>query len=118
MASGSALRRIGKMRKVSVEGGSEVVLCDVASSYTGGDWGDDGNIVLSLGAHAGLSRVSSAGGSPVPITELQGEERSHRYPQILPGGKAVLFTVQKANAAVDDSDIEIVTLTDHRRKTL
>ena len=67
---------------------------------------------------AGLSRVSSAGGSPVPITALQGEERSHRYPQILPGGKAVLFTVQNATAAVDDSDIEIVTLTDHRRKTL
>jgi Tol biopolymer transport system component len=108
----------GKMRKVSVEGGSEVVLCDMGASYTGGDWGEDGNIVLSLGARAGLSRVSSAGGSPVPITALQGEERSHRYPQILPGGKAVLFTVQKATAGVDDSDIEIVTLTDHRRKTL
>jgi len=108
----------GKVRKVSVEGGSEIVLCDAASSYTGGDWGDDGTIVLSLSPHAGLSRVSSAGGNPVPITELQGEERSHRYPQILPGSKVVLFTVQNANAGVDDSSIEIVTLADHRRKTL
>jgi serine/threonine protein kinase/Tol biopolymer transport system component len=108
----------GKVRKVSVEGGSEIVLCDAASSYTGGDWGDDGNIVLSLSPHAGLSRVSSAGGNPVPITELQGEERSHRYPQILPASKAVLFTVQIANASVDDSNLEVVTLADHRRKTL
>ena len=108
----------GKVRKVSVEGGSEIVLCNSGASYTGGDWGDDGNIVLSLGAHTGLSRVSSAGGNPVAITELQGEERSHRYPQVLPGSKAVLFTVQNANAGVDDSNIDIVTLSDHRRKTV
>jgi serine/threonine-protein kinase len=108
----------GKMRKVSVEGGSEIVLCDSAASYTGGAWGDDGNIVLSPSAHAGLSRISSAGGTPVRLTELQGEERSHRYPQILPGSKAVLFTVQNANSGVDDSNIEVVTLADHRRKTL
>src|SRR5580704_1245626 len=90
----------GKMRKVSVEGGSEVVLCDVGASYTGGDWGEDGNIVLSLSARAGLSRVSSAGGSPVPITALQGEERSHRYPQILPCSKAgLLGSIWEALAA-------------------
>jgi Tol biopolymer transport system component/tRNA A-37 threonylcarbamoyl transferase component Bud32 len=108
----------GKLRKISIEGGSEIALCDVSASYTGGDWGDDGNIVMSLNAHAGLSQVSSAGGNPVSITALQGEERSHRYPQILPGSKAVLFTVQNANLSVDDSSIDIVTQTDHRRKTL
>ena len=108
----------GKLRKVSVEGGSEIVLCDAGASYIGGDWGEDGYIVMSPTAHAGLARVSAAGGSPVPITELRGEERSHRYPQVLLGGKAVLFTVQNANAAVDDSYIEIVTVADHHRKTL
>jgi len=108
----------GKLRKVSVEGGSEIVLCDAGASYIGGDWGEDGYIVMSPTAHAGLARVLAAGGSPVPITELRGEERSHRYPQVLLGGKAVLFTVQNANAAVDDSYIEIVTVADHHRKTL
>jgi Tol biopolymer transport system component/predicted Ser/Thr protein kinase len=108
----------GKLRKVSVEGGSEIVLCNAGASYTGADWGEDGNIVATLNVHAGLSRVSSAGGNPVPVTELQGEERSHRYPQILPGGKAVLFTVQNANADVDDSYIEVVTQADHHRTTL
>ncbi len=93
-------------------------MCDVSASYTGGDWGDDGDIVMSLNSHAGLSQVSSAGGNPVPITALQGEERSHRYPQILPGGKAVLFTVQNANLSVDDSSIDVVTQTNHRRKNL
>ena len=108
----------GKLRKISVEGGSEIALCDAGASYTGGDWGDDGNIVMTLNAHAGLSQVSAGGGKPVPLTELQEEERSHRYPQILPGAKAVLFTVQNANLSVDDSSIDIVTQKEHRRKTL
>jgi len=108
----------GKLRKISVDGGSEIVLCDTGASYTGGDWGEDGFIVMSLTAHSGLSLVSSADGTPVPITELQGEDRSHRFPQFLPGAKAVIYTNQTAPSAVDDSNIEVVTLRDHHRKTL
>jgi Tol biopolymer transport system component/tRNA A-37 threonylcarbamoyl transferase component Bud32 len=107
-----------KLRKISVEGGSEIVLCDAGASYTGADWGPDGTIVMSPTAHGGLSRVSSAGGTPVSITELHAEERSHRFPQFLPGAKAVIFTNQTAAEAVDDANIEVVTLPGHRRKTL
>ncbi|HLW84486.1 MAG TPA: protein kinase [Candidatus Sulfotelmatobacter sp.] len=108
----------GKLRKISVEGGGEVVLCDASSSYTGADWGEDGNIVASLRISGGLSRISSAGGIPTPVTELEGEERTHRWPQILPGGKAILFTVENFTVGFDDAKIEVVSLTDHRRKTL
>jgi serine/threonine protein kinase/Tol biopolymer transport system component len=108
----------GKLRKVSVEGGGEIVVCDAASSYTGGDWGEDGNIVASLSISGGLSRVSSAGGTPTPVTELAAEERTHRWPQILPGGKAILFTAENFTVGFDDAKIEVVSLTDHRRKTL
>ncbi len=108
----------GKLRKISVDGGAEVVLCDASSSYTGADWGEDGSIVASLRISGGLSRVSSAGGAPAPVTELQGEERTHRWPQILPGGKAILFTVENFTVGFDDARIEVVSLTDHRRKIL
>jgi Tol biopolymer transport system component/predicted Ser/Thr protein kinase len=108
----------GKLRKISVEGGAEVVLCDGSSSYTGADWGEDGSIVASLRISGGLSRVPSAGGTPTPVTELVGEERTHRWPQILPGGKAILFTVENSTVGFDDADIEVVSLTDHRRKTV
>ena len=37
-------------------------------------------------------RVSSLGGEPRPLTTLANGEISHRFPQVLPGGKAVLFT--------------------------
>jgi serine/threonine-protein kinase len=107
-----------KLRKISVEGGSEVVLCDTGSSYGGADWGEDSDIVTSLRPRAGLSRVSSAGGTPIPITQLQGDERTHRWPQILPGGRAILFTAHNAVTAYSDANIDVVTLPDGRRKTL
>jgi hypothetical protein len=59
----------GKLRKISVEGGGEIVLCDASSSYTGADWGEDGSIIASLRISGGLSRVSSAGGAPTPVTD-------------------------------------------------
>ena len=37
-------------------------------------------------------RVSSLGGEPRPLTTLANGEISHRFPQVLPGGRAVLFT--------------------------
>jgi len=108
----------GKLRKISVDGGGEVVLCNASSSYTGADWGEDGNIVASLRISGGLSRVPSTGGSPTAVTELVGEERTHRWPQILPGGKAILFTVENFTIGFDDANVEVVSLTDHRRQTL
>jgi serine/threonine protein kinase len=68
----------GKLRKISVEGGAEISVCDAGASYTGADWGDDGNIIASLRVSGGLSRVPSTGGTPTPVTELEGEERTHR----------------------------------------
>ena len=107
-----------KLRKISVEGGSEIALCDSAASYTGADWGENGNIVASLRVSGGLSQVSSAGGTPAPVTELEGDERTHRWPQVLPGGKAVLFTSENATVGFDDAKIDVVTLANHHRKNL
>ena len=108
----------GKLRKISVEGGAEIALCDAAASYTGADWGEDGNIIASLRVSGGLSQVSSAGGVPIAVTQLEGEERTHRWPQILPGGKTVLFTAENSTVGFDDAKIEAVTLADHHRKTV
>jgi hypothetical protein len=55
-----------KLRKISVEGGAEVALCDAGASYTGADWGEDGNIVAGLRVSAGLSQVSLHRGHSCP----------------------------------------------------
>jgi serine/threonine-protein kinase len=84
----------------------------------GGSWGEDGNIIASLNLAGGLSRIPSAGGPPTPVTDLQNGEATHRWPQILPGGKAVLFTAHTDTTGFDGANIEVMTLADHSRKTL
>jgi serine/threonine-protein kinase len=106
-----------KLQKISVEGGSAITLCD-ATNGTGGSWGEDGNIIAALNSTGGLSRIPSAGGPPMPVTDLQSGEFTHRWPQILPGGKAVLFTAGAAAVAFDGANIVVMSLADHRRKTL
>jgi Tol biopolymer transport system component len=107
----------GKLQKISVEGGSAIALCDAANA-PGGSWGEDGNIIAALSQTGGLSRIPSAGGPPTPVTDLQNGEITHRWPQILPGDKAVLFTASLTTAAFDGANIEVMSLADHRRKTL
>jgi serine/threonine protein kinase len=110
----------GKLRKISVEGGAAIALCDTTSAFTGGSWGEDGNIIVALAAAGPLMRIPAAGGVPVPVTELDRThgEASHRWPQILPGGKAVLFMAHTATGGFDGANIEVMTLADRRRKTL
>jgi hypothetical protein len=60
----------GKLRKISVEGGAAIALCDSGANFTGGSWGEDGNLIVALSPGGPLSRISAAGGAPTPITEL------------------------------------------------
>ncbi|HEY6930097.1 MAG TPA: protein kinase [Thermoanaerobaculia bacterium] len=60
----------------------------------GGSWADDGTILYSPWGAGGLYRVSARGGEPVPATQLQGEERDHRWPWFLPGGRRFLYEVR------------------------
>ena len=109
----------GKLEKISVDGGAAIPLCDTGGGTNrSGSWGDDGNIILTAIANGGLSRISSSGGTPTPVTELTQGETSHRWPQVLPGSKSVLFTALQVSIGVDGANIEVMTLADHRRKTL
>jgi serine/threonine-protein kinase len=107
----------GSLKKISVEGGAAIALCSV-SNGRGGSWGEDGDIIASPNNFSGLVRIPSAGGKPTPVTELVATEATHRWPQILPGGKAVLFTSHIQGAGFDAANVEVMTLADHRRKIL
>jgi serine/threonine-protein kinase len=107
------------LNKISVEGGAAVTLCDALLSAGGGSWGPDGNIIANLSTTVPfLSSVASSGGVPAPATQMAGGEVNHVWPQILPGGKAVLFTKNIIASNFDGADIEVMSLADHRRKTL
>ena len=102
----------GKMKKISVQGGAAVTLSN-ALDARGASWGEDGSIVVALRGlpDGGLSRVPEAGGTPQTITKPGDKgETTHRWPQILPGGRAVLFTGHTLIGAFDDASIEVLSL--------
>ena len=80
----------GRLKKVSVNGGAAITLCDAASNL-GASWSRQGTIVF--GTVGPLMRVSDTGGTPEALTHLDKGEIGHAWPEILPDGKAVLFVV-------------------------
>ncbi len=89
----------GKMKTVPVTGGMPQALCD-APVPRGGSWSDKGDIVYSPNFSTGLYAIRADGGQPKLLTDpdTASGERSYRWPQVLPGGKWVLFTVGEKSA--------------------
>jgi serine/threonine-protein kinase len=109
----------GKLKKVSVIGGTPAVVCD-APSQRGGAWAPDDTIVFAPLGRGGLVRVPAAGGTPTELTHLSEHEGSHRYPQVLPDGKAVLFAAGPAGTATywNEAHIVVQSLTSGERRVL
>ncbi len=84
----------GQLLKVPVGGGRPTVICEV-ESFGGASWGDDGHIVVGTTQETGLFRVPAAGGPREPLTvpTADDEGNDHRWPQVLPGGRGVIFMV-------------------------
>jgi serine/threonine protein kinase len=79
----------GQLKKISIRGGAPVTLCD-ASFIWRASWGVD-NMIVYPQEGRGVMRVSAAGGIPELIIDEPKE--TIVFPQILPDGKTVLFTL-------------------------
>ncbi len=83
----------GKLKKVSLDGGAPVVVTD-ARTPRGEAWGDGNSILLTPSNNTSIMRVSALGGGKLePVTALAAGEMSHRWPRLLPDGKAVLYSI-------------------------
>ena len=102
------------LKKVSITGGTPLVLCNVALSR-GATWGESGAIVFAPNPASGLMQLPAAGGTPVPLTKLEQGESGHRWPQFLPGGDKVLFTSYGQGGDRNAGIIEIVDLKSGKR---
>ena len=100
-----------QLKKISVEGGAPVTLAAVPSVTSGGaSWSADGTIIEAHGLSLPLSRIPAAGGAPQVVTKLGNDEFTHRWPQVLPGVDAVLFTASSSNSAWENASIEAISL--------
>ena len=106
----------GKLRKLAIDSGQIVTLCDGGTGPRGAVWGPDDNIIFTPDTGSALLQVPAAGGTPKPLTERK-EERSHRWPEILPGNKAVLFTIAKGGSW-DDAQIVAQRIDTGERKVV
>jgi serine/threonine-protein kinase len=102
----------GKLKKVAVTGGAAVNLCD-APNARGGTWADDDTIFFTSESTSNttLMRVSAAGGTPAAFGTLSKGAVTQRWPQALPGGKAVLYSEHSSqNAWGDRSNLVVAPL--------
>jgi Tol biopolymer transport system component len=106
-----------KLKKISVNGGAPVVLAE-ARNARGASWGE-GGIVASLINTNGLYRVAADGTSaPQELTTLSRGESTHRWPQVLPGGRVALFTVSDNLSDYENASVEAVDIKTGARKVL
>jgi Tol biopolymer transport system component len=101
----------GKLKKISVRGGAPIALCD-AGGARGGDWSEDGTIIFPTQFTSALYRVSANGGTPAAATHLNvaRSESTHRWPQFIPGGRAVLFTASSDNNFFGHASVDVAPL--------
>lgn len=99
----------GKLKKTPLSGGAVAILAD-ANNPRGGAWGEGGVIVAALNNNAGLVRLDSAGGAPKLLTRLEPGATTHRWPQLLPDGKTIVFTSSGHLATYEDACIQAVDI--------
>ena len=101
----------GKLFKVPVNGGAAVPVTD-APMGRGATWGEDDVITFSPVASPGtrLLRVPAGGGEPVPLGAMVEKHVTQRWPQALPGNRAVLYTGAISVDNFDDACLVVQTL--------
>ena len=101
----------GKLKKAPISGGPPQLICEGVNAQRGAVWADDDTIILTADYAAGLSRVSARGGKIEPLTKVDAKkgERTHRWPDLLPDGQSVLFTIgsDKSPGNYDDAKIAL-----------
>ena len=101
------------LQRVSIRGGPPIPIAEVIGPPRGASWGADDTIVFATGhIGTGLWRVASGGGGePEVLTtpDTDRGERDHLWPEILPGGQAVLFTILP-QGAIENAQIAVLSL--------
>lgn len=102
----------GPWMKVAVTGGPAVMIGGGdGSAPRGATWAPDDTIVFATVASTGLSRISAAGGEAEVLTtpDLENGEIDHLFPEFLPGGRALLFTITN-DQGIESSQVALLDL--------
>jgi eukaryotic-like serine/threonine-protein kinase len=97
-----------QLKKIPVSGGAAVTIAEGVARYS---WGD-GNVVVFSRGSGGLQRVSAGGGPVQRVTTLDTarNEATHSWPEVLPGGRAAVFTIHSDSVLVLASTPELAAV--------
>ena len=110
----------GRLKTIELESGSITDLAN-AVNPAGGSWGDDGRIVFHRAPTLDLWSVPANGGELTQIARDPELTAGRYWPQVLPGGQAILFTrtiLGATGANIGSARIEAMTFKDGRRHVL
>ena len=107
----------GRIKKVPADGGVPLDVAEAAEPM-GASWDGD-TIVYAPNFRGGLMRVSASGGPGQPLTrpDVGRGEVGHLWPELLPGGQTVVFTVWMSGG-VGSARLAAVRLRDGARLDL
>ena len=88
----------GFLQKAEVNGGAPIRLVEATYPF-GGTWTEDNQIIYTASLSSGLLQIPASGGTATSITKPDGAANgyAHVFPQALPGGRSVLFTIWGQN---------------------
>jgi serine/threonine-protein kinase len=107
----------GKLKKVSVSGGAAQTLGD-AVQPRGAGWDSHKMIAFAPIAVSVLQQVPEAGGTPQPLTRFEKGESSHRWPEFLPSGNALLFAAGPATGNWTNVHVAVQSVGTGERRNL
>ena len=109
----------GKLKKVSADGGTPLVLAD-CSAGQGGSFAPDGSVVFSPVHGEGLFRVPADGGPAEALISVDraAGEGGHHWPQVLPDGRNALVTVEVTGKPYSEARIALVSLETKKLRVL
>jgi serine/threonine protein kinase len=84
----------GKLKRIDIAGGSvRVLVPHLTGLVLGGAWNGRGEILFGQGASGPIVYIPPTGGEPVPVTRLEPQQVSHRFPQFLADGRHFIYYV-------------------------
>jgi serine/threonine-protein kinase len=100
----------GKLKKVPVGGGEPMVVCK-CNDFRGASWRADDIIVVSSGKKDGLWSISASGNGlrQLTIPDPNRGEFTYSWPQFLPDGKRILFTIAR-HGGFDEYEFGVYSL--------
>ena len=110
-----------ELKRMPIAEGPVVTLASRGNEPKGLSWDVDGTITYTPESTGPVFQIPALGGTPRAVSALKAGERTHRWPQMLPDGKAVLFTVGTVASPdnYDGANVEAVVLaTGERRPVL